>query len=136
MSQVMTTNKVEVRYPFSKGYIESQWIQTGQFVGYGKTEVLDCDTEHKRQLIVALGWHLEDLSWTGGSIQKVIGSPWYALNINEVKGDRKTYDHMLTVDEMWHEIELMVDEIHKDEKHSAEAIVDVIAEVFQGVVSD
>ena len=114
MSQVMTTNKIEVRYPFSQGYIDSQWIKTGEFIGYGKIEVLDCDTEHKRELIVALEWHLEHSSWTIRQIPNVIGSPWYSLKSDVcIKGDGKTYDHILTVDEIWHEIQLIVDEVRK-----------------------
>lgn len=125
MSQVMATNKIEVRYPFSQGYISSHWIETGEFLGYGKTEVLDCDTEQKRRLIVTLGWHL-DRPWEPHPF-RILGTPPDKLQEFrdfDLPDSLKTYDHTLTVDEMWKEIEQMASECGKI-KESPQAVTPI-----------
>jgi len=119
MSKVMTENKVQVRYTFSREFIGQCWVKTGQFVGYGRDLAIECDTPERRALIVALDWHDELQYGFNYHDLHIIGK--YHPKGWEMKHYRNTddyqeYDHELTVDEIWAEIKRMVAEKESSEQ--------------------
>jgi len=117
MSKVMTTNKVNVVYAFTPEFIGRHWVKTGQFIGYGREVELDCDTQERRALIVALDWHEEDPYIRPPNLH-ILGKA--RSDLDEFYGHRMDtgYGHELTVDEIWAEIKRMVSERNNTEKEA------------------
>lgn len=118
MSQVLTDNKVFVRYAFSREFIGQHWVKTGQFIGYGRDLELDCDTPEKRALIMALDWHDLSSYRERGRVNylgKYRNLAHYRME-DQYYHDADYFDHELTIDEVWAEIKRMVSEKEADMK--------------------
>lgn len=117
MSEVMKTNKIKICYAFDREFIARHWIETGEFIGYGDERVIECDTPEKRRLIVTIDWHGAAQFYGKPRAVNALGSPLYAMNSNVMlEGDGKSYDHVLTVDEIWAEIRLMAQAVQEQDK--------------------